>query len=76
VAVAHVLSTPPASLQLVDPLLETPEQTSPLRATLQLAGAPPGTLLCVNTIAGCDDEATAGVPTRSRLFVSPVKPVR
>src|SRR5438094_395499 len=64
---AHVLGTPPASLQLVEPELMTPVQAKPTLVLAQDGGAP-AVELCVNTIAGDDDDKAAGVPTRLRLF--------
>src|SRR5262249_20426411 len=70
----HVLATPPASVQFVEPELLIPKQIKPLWLTVQVDG-PPATLLSVNTIAGRAEACTvAGVPTKLRLFVSPVKP--
>ena len=73
---AQVLATPPESVQFVEPVLATPIQISPPRLVAQVAGVAVPTLLCVNTMAGKGVVGTtAGVPTKLRLFVSPVKPV-
>ena len=71
-AVAQVLGTPPASVQLVEPELETSTQFIPC-GVAQVGGVPRA-LLSSNTIEGSADNASfAGVPTKDKLFDSPVK---
>src|SRR4051794_36736352 len=68
-AEAQVLATPPASVQFVEPELDTPTQNKPPLLTVQVRGVPPAALLSVNTIAGKPEVCTvAGVPTKFRLF--------
>jgi hypothetical protein len=47
---------------------------SPTPLAFAQDGIVPATLLCFDTMAGDGPVPTAGVPTRLRLFVSPVKP--
>ena len=71
-----MLATPPESVHVVEPELATPIQIRPPRLVAQVGGVPPPALLSVNTIAGNGVVGTtAGVPTKVRLFVSPVNPV-
>src|SRR5271169_176297 len=78
VTVAQVLGTPPASVQFVEPELTTSIQSRQgapvVQVVAQNGGVPPAALLSVNTIAGSGVVGTTvGVPTKLRLFDSPVK---